>query len=352
MLDALTLERRVAVAPLTHVAVYVLSLAVAGALALGVLVAVGVPTDALLDELVVQVFLSENGLAKTITIATPLMLVGLAAALTLRLRFWNIGIEGQLLIGAIAATAVALGDIGGPLRLPVMLVAAALGGALWIAIPLVLRMALGVSEVVVSLLLSNVAFLLLQHLLFGAFGDPARQFPTSPVFDDLEKLPRLGLGDMHFGLVIALIAIVLAAIFVARSRPGFYAAFVADNPLAARTMGFPVQAVLIGSVLVGGAMAGLAGGIIVSGTEHRLTQFVGLNATFSGIVIAAIARYRPLWIVPAAIFIAGLNVASQSLKVFYGVSEGVVLLIQGIVLLVLVTGQFGAAFKISRTKAA
>ena len=348
MLDILTLERRSDVRVSAQLAAYCASLVVAAGLSLAVLTIAGVPYKSLFNELVVQVFFAPSGLAKTVTIAIPMMLLGLSAALALRLSFWNIGIEGQMLLGAIAATTVALYDIGGPLRLPLMLIAASLGGALWIAGPLVLRVRWGVSEVVVSLLLANIAYLLLQHLLFGAFSDPDRQFPTSPVFDEIEKLPNLGFGDVHLGLVIALIAIAATALVLMRMRVGLYVKFVADNPHAAKALGFPVLTVTILSVLASGAFAGLAGGVVVSGTEFRLTQYVALHATFSGIVIAALARYQPLWIVPAAMFVAGLNVASNSLKVFYGVSEGVVLIIQGIFLLVLVSGQFATTYRVSR----
>ena len=348
MLDILTLERRSDVRVSAQLAAYCASLVVAAGLSLAVLTIAGVPYKSLFNELVVQVFFAPSGLAKTVTIAIPMMLLGLSAALALRLSFWNIGIEGQMLLGAIAATTVALYDIGGPLRLPLMLIAASLGGALWIAGPLVLRVRWGVSEVVVSLLLANIAYLLLQHLLFGAFSDPDRQFPTSPVFDEIEKLPNLGFGDVHLGLVIALIAIAATALVLMRMRVGLYVKFVADNPRAAKALGFPVLTVTILSVLASGAFAGLAGGVVVSGTEFRLTQYVALHATFSGIVIAALARYQPLWIVPAAMFVAGLNVASNSLKVFYGVSEGVVLIIQGIFLLVLVSGQFVTTYRVSR----
>jgi len=113
MFERVTLERRADTGALRSALVYVIALAVATTLSLGVMIAAGVPTGALFEELVVQVFLSEAGLARTVTMATPMILAALAAALCLRLKFWNIGIEGQLIMGAILATAVALYDIGG-----------------------------------------------------------------------------------------------------------------------------------------------------------------------------------------------------------------------------------------------
>ena len=350
-LERITLERRANAGPLLNIATYVGALVLAVALSLGVLIAAGVPTGALFEELIVQVFFSKGGIARTLTMATPMMLAALAAALCLRLKFWNIGIEGQLLLGAIFATTVALYDIGGPLRLPIMLIASALGGALWIAAPVILKLRLGVSEVIVTLLMSNVAFLFLQHLLFGPFGDTSHNFPTSPVFEEAEKLARFGLGDTNMGLVIALVAVAAVAVLSHRLRFGFASRFVGDNARAAEALGFKTNRIMLMSVLLGGAMAGLAGGVIVTGTEFRLTQGVGVHMTFNGIVIAALARNEPLWIPLVSLFIAGLNVASASLKVFYGVSEGVVLIIQGIILLTLVTCQFASTYRMALSPA-
>ncbi|MEE4188889.1 MAG: hypothetical protein V2I76_10650 [Roseobacter sp.] len=347
MFERIALERRAETSTLRGIVVYVLALLVATLLSLCVIVAAGVPTGALFDELVVQVFLSEAGLARTLTLATPMILAALAAALCLRLKFWNIGIEGQVIMGAILATSVALYDIGGALRLQVMLAASALGGALWVAAPAILKLRFGVSEVIVTLLLSNVAFLFLQHLLFGPFGDTSHNFPTSPVFDEAEKLARFGYGDTNTGLFIALAAVALIALVTHRMRFGFAARFAGDNVRASEALGFNTGRIMLVSILAGGAMAGLAGGVIVAGTEHRLTQVVGLNMTFNGIIIAALARNMPLMIPIVSFFIAGLSVASASLKVFYGVSEGIVLIIQGIILLTLVTFQFVSTYRVS-----
>lgn len=346
MLERVTLERRMAVPGRLRVGSYLAALALAVTLSLSVLVAAGVPTGALFEELVVQVFLTAPGIARTLTMATPMILVALSAALCLRMKFWNIGIEGQVQLGAIFATAVALFDIGGSFRLPVMLVAGAIGGAFWILAPVLLKIRLGVSEVIVTLLMSNIAYLLVQHLLFGPFGDPAHNFPTSPVFDAGERLPRFGFGDVNAGLVIALLDVLAAAVMVHRSRFGFAARFAGDNQKAARALGYDTNRILLTSIVLGGAAAGLAGGVIVAGTEFRLSLAVGLTMTFNGIVIAALARNEPMWIPIASIFMAGLSGAGASLKVFYGVSEGVVLVTQGIVLLSLVTCQFITTYRV------
>ena len=352
MLDRIALERRPAVPRALAAATFAGSLAVALALCTVVLVIAGVPAKSLVDELIVQVFLTPDGLAQTITMATPILLAGLSAAMAFRIGFWNIGIEGQLVLGAIAATAVASLDLGpAPTRTGLMLLAAVLGGTAWIALPLLLRLRLRVSEIIVTLLLGNIAFLLLQHVLFGALRDPAANFPVSAPFGPEEQLLQLGWGRLHSGLVLALLLAAACAVTLRATRPGFYARAVGAGPEAARAAGLPVTATVVGFVLLSGALAGLAGGVVVAGTEYRLTQFVGLNATFSGIVVAMLARLDPLGCAVAAFFVAGAYVAGGTLKVFYGVSEGVVVLLQGIVLLALLVGQFAATYRVAVQKA-
>jgi ABC-type uncharacterized transport system permease subunit len=348
MLDRISLERRAVVPRRLAVASFLGSLALALALAALVLVLAGVPAGLLAEELVVQVFLTSDGLAQTVTTAIPLVVVGLGAAMAFRVGFWNIGLEGQLILGAIAATAVTVADIGPePLRLPLMLLAAALAGAVWIVLPLLLKLRLGVSEIVVTLLLSNIAYLLLQHVLFGALRSPAANFPVSPDFNPAEKLALLGWGRIHVGLWVALATASLCAVLVHASRPGFYARVVGRGREAATALGLPVAATIGGFVLLSGALSGLAGGLIVAGTEHRLSQFVGLQATFSGILVATLARLDPLGIVVAAFFVAGVYVAGGTLKVFYGISEGIVVLLQGLELLVILVGRFSATYRVA-----
>lgn len=352
LIGGMTLQRRQAAGPGLALLSFFGGLAVGILIGALTLIAAGVPADDLLDELVVQVFLTSDGLAQTVVLATPLLLAGLSSAVASRIRFWNIGIEGQLWMGAIAAAGVALFHIGPePLRLPLMMLAACIAGACWIALPLFLKLRLGVSEIVLTLMLSNVAYLVMQHLLFGAWQDPSGSFPISPRFDDAATLPGLGWGDVHAGIVIALIAGLTLWVLMERTRAGFHANAIGLNPVAARAAGIPVAATVVLFVLLSGALSGLAGGVIVAGTEHRLTQFIGINMTFSGIVIAFLARFNALGTIVAALAIAGIYNAGGTLKVFYSVSDGVVVLVEGAVLMCVLIGQFFSAYRIEFARA-
>ena len=348
MFDGISLQRRQNPPRALAAIAFAGSLASGALISVLVLLAAGAPADTMLDDLIIQVFIAPTGLLQTITIAIPLVLAGLASAVAMRIKFWNIGIEGQLWLGAIGASGIAINDIGPEnMRLPLMLAAAALSGALWISLPLLLKLRLGASEIVLSLLLSNIAYLLIQHLLFGSWRDPANSFPVSPQFDGAERLPLLGAGPVHGGLVVALAATLIVSVLMDRARLGFYARAIGLNPVAAKATGLPVTGTMITVVLFSGALAGLAGGVIVTGTEYRLTQFIGLNATFSGIVIAFLARLRPLAILVSALAVAGVYNAGTTLKVFYGLSDAIVVLIQGIVLMALLIGQFFSTYRIA-----
>ena len=317
-------------------------------ISLVILLASEVPIGSLYEELFIQVFILPDGQARTLTASIPIMLVGLAATLCLKLKFWNIGIEGQMIMGAIAATLVALYTDFGFFQKPAMLISSMIFGAIWILGPLWLKTKFGVSEVIISLMASSIAYLFLQHLLFGILGDPKVNFPTSIVIDENERFFPLGLGNVHTGIFVALAFVIVCYLVFELMNFGYQLKFLNDNEVAAKSIGMRVGLITTVTVLAGGACAGFAGATVVMGTEFRLTQQIAINATFNGIVVAALAQYRIFWIPIVSIFIAGLHTASASLKVFYGVSSGTVLIIQGIVLLCLVSVPFFSEYKIEK----
>ncbi|MEQ9608995.1 MAG: ABC transporter permease [Kiloniellaceae bacterium] len=349
MLDSAILVRRQEPGFARNAACYAGGLAAGLALSVLLLVWAGVPPEAIVNELVVEAFFTADGIAQTTTAAIPLILVGVATVITMRLQFWNIGIEGQLWLGAIAAAWIALGDVGPEAaRLPLMLLAGFLAGGAWMALPLLLKLRWGVSEVISTLLLGSVAFLLVQHLLFGVWRDPATGFPISEAFDPAERFAPLGWGQLHAGLWVALAAGLLVWLLLDRTRLGFYAKAIGLNRTAARAAGMPVYRSIALLVLGAGGLCGLAGAVILAGTEHRLNQSVGVGYLFSGIVIAFLARSSPLAAMLIAFVVGGVFTAGGVLKVFYSVSEAVVVLIQGTVLMTVLVSHFFSAYRLTR----
>lgn len=321
-------------------------------LALGVviLLASGVGLGAIVQEFVLYSFTSSQGLAQTVTGAIPLLLVGLASAVSLKLRFWNIGIDGQVWLGAIAATGVAIADIGpAETRLWLMAAAAALAGAVWIGVPMFLRLRLAVNEVIATLMLTYVAFLLVQHLLYGDWRGSGIGFPVSEAFDEEgERLARLGWGHVHGGLWLSLAVAVGVAYLMQATRFGFYLTAVGENPRGALAAGLPVTFTLIVAVLLAGGLCGLAGFSIVAGQEYRLTQYIAHGYTFSAILVAFLARFNPLAVIPVTVAVAGLFTAGDTLKTFYQLPQATILIVESVILFAVVTVDFLARYRIVR----
>lgn len=349
MRSALLLVPRQRISTWRRTALFVAGIAAGLGAAMLILRASGVSASAILNEFVLYVFFDRNGLAQTLTAAVPLLLAGLCASVALKLKFWNIGIEGQIWLGAIGATWVAVADIGpDSMRMIVMFAAAVAGGIAWIAVPALLRLKCGVSEVVSTLLLSYVALLLAQHLLYGVWRDPETGFPVSPQFDpEFERLARLDFGNLHTGLWVALGVGLLVWAVQQWSRFGFFVTAVGSNSLAAVGAGVPVLGVTVGTVMLSGALAGLAGAVIVAGQEYRLTQFIAQGYTFSGIVIACVARFHPLAVILAAVVIGGVYTAGDALKVFYQLPSAVVTLLEAVILLGLLLAEFFGRYRVS-----
>jgi ABC-type uncharacterized transport system permease subunit len=326
----------------------VLAIAVLVGIALSatVLILAGVPGDDLADEFIGNTLSNPDNLRAILAQAAPLMLVGGGAALAFRVNFWNLGLEGQMIWGAILGTWVALHQAAPPGGLLVIMGAAScLGGLLWALIPGLLRLRLGVNEIIATLLLNYVAQNFLFHLIYGVWQDPTDSFPHSPPFPDAGRLPHFDDG-VSFALVVALVVAVLAWWVVAGTRLGLYMKFVQANPRMARAVGVPVSKTILAAVLLSGAAAGLAGFCIASGEEGRLTQSFYAGYGFSGILIAFLARNSPIAALPVALALAWLFVAGQGLQVFYQIPASMVELIQAILVICVAASEFAMRHRV------
>ena len=267
-------------------------------------------------------FGSRLALTETLTRATPLILTGLAAAVAFRARLFNIGAEGQLYAGALAAVAVG-GLHGGsgfeaPLWLlfPLMLAAAMATGALLLLGPALLKSRLGVDEVVTTLLMNFIVLLGVSALLDGAMKDPtAMGWPQSVALQDALQLDKLvERSRVHTGLLVALGLAVALWVLLQRTTPGFEIRAVGANPGAAGFAGMPVGWVTVKVALLSGALAGLAGAIEVAGRTGYVTLDMSPGYGYSGIVIAMLAMLNPLGVVAAAVFVAGVLVGADSMS--------------------------------------
>lgn len=267
-------------------------------------------------------FGSRFAITETLTRATPLILTGLAAAVAFRGRLFNIGAEGQLYAGALAAVAVG-GLHGGSgfqaspwLLLPLMMAAAALAGACLLLVPALLKSRLGVDEVVTTLLLNFIVLLFVSAMLDGPMKDPtAMGWPQSVALQDTLLLDKLiERSRVHTGLIVALVLALLLALLLRFTTTGFEIRAVGANTRAARFAGMPVGWVTIKVALLSGALAGLAGAIEVAGRTAYVTLDMSPGYGYTGIVIAMLAMLNPLGVVAAAVFVAGMLVGADSMS--------------------------------------
>ena len=268
-------------------------------------------------------FGSRFAISETLTRATPLILTGLAAAVAFRAHFYNIGAEGQLYLGALAAVAVGGGTIVAPTAVlfPLMIAAGMLAGALLLVIPALAKSRLGVDEVVTTLLLNFVALLFVSMMLDGPMKDPASMgWPQSvAIVSELEFGKLLERSRVHSGLIFALVLAVVLWVVNARTTFGYEMRAVGANAKAARFAGIAVDSVVLKTALVSGALAGLAGVGEVAGRAGYLTLDMSPGYGYSGIVIAMLASLNPLGVVLAALFVAGIIVGADSMSRAIGV---------------------------------
>lgn len=336
-----TLELRQQLGWPQQAAILALAVAVGLFISGAILVAAGVSPADLLNEFIVQTFTDPQNFRAVLFQAAPMVMVGLAAAMAFRARFWNLGLEGQMVFGAIGATFVSIHEIGPPgLRLWLMAVAALVGGLAWVIVPMVFKLRLGINEIISTLMLNYVAANFLLHLVYGAWKDPKDSFPYSPKFQPFERLPDIAGSGFSSAIVLAAVVAVLAWWFVDKSRAGLYLRFVHASRRVADAVGVPVRKLIVGSVLVSGALAGLAGFMVAGGQEGRLTQAFYNGYGFSGILIAFLARNNPLAASVVAVVVATLFVAGRSLQVFYQIPFSMVQLIQAILVVCVASSDF------------
>ncbi|MEH6404753.1 MAG: ABC transporter permease [Sneathiella sp.] len=263
-------------------------------------------------------FGSKFAIAETLVRATPLMLTGLAAAVAFRAKLWNIGGEGQLYMGALAATYFGTGlvTLPAPLMIPFLFFVGALAGGFLLLVPTLLKTRLNVDEVVTTLLLNFIVLLLANYLLFGPWKDPmAMGWPQGAPIIDEGILPNLvAKTRLHGGLIFAVIASVCVWIVMTKTKWGLEIRAVGLNPEAARFGGIPINKTILRTALISGGLAACAGVTEVAGTKEYLTLDISPGFGYTGIAVAMLAGLNPLGVIVAALFIAGIYNGADSMS--------------------------------------
>ena len=280
---------------------------------------------------------SAYGLAELAVKATPLLLCAIGLAVGFRANIWNIGAEGQLLMGAIAGSGVALflrPENGAPWVLPAMFVAGALGGMAWAAIPAFLKLRFNASEILTSLMLTYVAGLFLRWLVNGPWRDPdGYNFPQSPLFEADAVIPPLINGTrLGFGALLALGVALGGWFLLSRTFLGFQIKVIGMTSAAAGYAGFSRTRVTWISLLLSGALAGIAGLNEVAGPIGQLTPFVSPGYGFTAIIVAFLGRLHPLGILFASLLVALSYLGGESAQISMGMPVAATGVFQGMLL--------------------
>ncbi|TAK94839.1 MAG: ABC transporter permease [Aquabacterium sp.] len=271
--------------------------------------------------------------------ATPLILIGLGLAVCFRANIWNIGAEGQFVMGAIFAGGVAMraAPDSGAAFWVLVLAAGALGGMLWAAIVALLRDRFNASEILVSLMLVYVAEMVLSYLVYGPWKDPqGYNFPQTITFLEAARVPKLVSGlRMNVGVWMAAVSVVILTVFLARTYAGFQLQVGGLAPAAARYAGFSSRRALWTALLLSGGMAGLAGGLDAAGPQGQLTPYIPLGYGFGAIIVAFVGRLHPVGIVFSAVLMSMFYIGGELAQSRLGLPKAITGVFQGLLLFAL-----------------
>ncbi len=296
-------------------------------------------------------FGSPNALAETLVKATPLLLVGLGICIAFRGSVINIGGEGQMIIGAILATLVGVNFTAWPgwAVISLALLAGFLGGAIWGAIPGILKAYFNVNEILSTIMMNAIAVQIMNFSLRGPMIDPAQaelasKIPQTARLIDAFRLPRWAPTRLHLGALIAVILAILVYILLWRTTLGYRIRAVGQNPHASRYAGINVKHYIVLALLLSGAFAGLAGATQVFGVNYRMitdgsaTGFTG-SAGFNGIVAALFGQLHPIGTIPASIFFGALLVGANKMQRVVQVPSALITALNGLVVVFVVSSE-------------
>ena len=299
---------------------------------------------------------SPYALGELMVKATPLLIIALGLAVCFRSNVWNIGAEGQYLIGAIFASGVALladKDTSGWIVVPILL-AGVLGGMVWGGITALLRDKFNASEILVSLMLVYVAVQLLGFMVDGPWKDPlGYNFPQTKNFEAITRIPRLFTGSrVSIGLLIALVGVLVLWVYLFRTRAGFAQQVGGLAPAAARYAGFSSRKALWVALLVSGGAAGLAGALEVAGPIGQLTPYVPAGYGFAAIIVAFVGRLPPVGMVFSAVLMSMFYIGGELAQSRLGLPKSLTGVFQGLLLFTLLTCDTLIAYRVRFGKGA
>jgi simple sugar transport system permease protein len=283
-----------------------------------------------------------DNLSETVVKLCPLLLTGLAVAFPLKCRIFNIGAEGQLYMGALAATWLSLSfHLPHVLFIIVLAVGGFVGGGIWGAIPGWLKARWGVSEIINTIMMNYIAIFFVTYIIRSPLQETRKIFPQTDQIPVEAHLNLLVSGTrLHLGILIALVCAILVYIILWKTPLGFRIRTTGENPEAAWYAGINISRHTVFSMFIGGGLAGLAGMVEITGIHHRLLASFSPGYGYSAIAVALLGKSHPIGIILTALFFGGLNQGAGSMQRLAQVPVTVVYLLQGLVILFIMSGEY------------
>jgi len=287
-------------------------------------------------------------LRETARMAIPLLITGMGIALAFKMRFWNIGAEGQIIAGATAASYFALfhhQNMPSPVLLMVMFAAAVVAGGIWGMIPAVFKAKWNTNETLFTLMLNYIALEGIRYLQYGPWRDPGMMgFPVISMFNISARLPRV--FGVHVGWIIALVLVALVYIYMKKSKQGYEITVVGESIQTARYAGINVKLVFLRTMFISGAIAGITGFVTVAGANFTISEGVTGGVGFTAITVAWLAKLNPAAMIAISVFLAILQKGSGTIQTIYNIPESAAQLLIGLILFFMLGCEFFLNFKL------
>lgn len=290
----------------------------------------------------------------TVRVAIPLLGAALAIAPAFKMKFWNIGAEGQIMVGGIAATYFALywyDKLPKPALLIVMAVASILAGGIWGLVPAFCKARWGTNETLFTLMLNYIAIGIEAYLQNGPWKDPSGTgFPIIAMFDQKARLPKV--GGVHIGWIIVLALTVGMFIYMKYSKHGYEISVVGESERTARYVGIKVGKVIVRTMLLSGALCGIAGVLLVSGTDHTITTTIAGGQGFTAVMVSWLAKFNPLGMIFTSFLLVFLDRGAGEISTVFGLNQSFADILSGIIIFFIIGCEFFITYRLSFRKSA
>jgi len=299
-------------------------------------------------EIILGALGTELRIKQTIVKAVPLIITSLGIIVAFKMKFWNIGAEGQITMGALGATWVALNlsdSTPQPVMLILMMLGAAICGGIWAFIPAIFKAKLGTNETIFTLMMNYVAIKFVTYLQYGPWRDPSvNGYPRIERFSSNAELPML--GGIHIGWIIALLAVIFVYFFMNHTKLGYEIAVVGESVETARYAGMNISKVIVLSMLISGGLCGITGMIQVSAVEKTLVYGIANNYGFTAIIPAWLSKLNPIYALLVCLVFAMLIQGGEYIQIALGVPSAVSDVVQGLILFFILGSEFFMRYKV------